>query len=388
MSHCSMMLLILALLVLSIHSNNVSCATCFITPDTLAGLCPNSSEPCIMLSQFVASQTSYISNGTPFLKLIFLPGNHNLHSTLTLNDYSDIRVISILGTVHSEGVNIYGGGSARLEFNMSVSKVRIEHITFIGFATSKISLVYSWVLIHKCSFFSGNGTALELKHNYDVTISESNFVSNIGTDRQVVQTVQTGRLYSGGGALFVQDNFGTIWIIRSVFHNNSAEVGGVAYVVSSPYVINCNMFITNSSFHNNMLFNTSSSNSANCNDGVLLYFDPGSLCNLNISSSTFEQNRDMQGLALFAVTSSTVLIQQSSFTENHCMILKAENSNHLRVANSGFYHNANTRCGGIFLLYYSSLEVANCSFVNNQATLVNGGVLCAKYSHIETYNCS
>ena len=381
------MLLVLALLV-SIHSNSVSCATCFITPDTLAGLCPNTSEPCIMLSQFVASPTSCIDIGASFFKLILLPGNHSLHSTLTLNDYSGIRVISILGTVPSEGVNVYGGGSARLEFNASVSEVRIEHITFIGFATSKISLVYSSVFIHKCSFISGNGTALELEYNYDVTISESKFVSNIGTDRQVVQTVQTGRLYSSGGALFVKDNFGTIWIIRSVFHNNSAEVGGVVYVVSSPYVYNCNMFVTNSSFHDNVLLNTTSSNSANYNDGVLFYFDPGSVCNVNISSSTFVRNIDTQGLALLAVTRSTVLIQQSSFTENHCTILKAENSNHLRVVNSGFYHNTNTRCGSIFLLYHSFLEVADCSFMENQGTLVDGGIFCAKYSHIETYNCS
>ena len=358
--------------------------TCYIVPDSTAPMgCPNTSDPCVTLSQFVASPTTY-AHDSAHVDLVFLPGNHYLQSNLTLQDYQEVLVFSMLGRRSPIGVTINGNGLARLELS-EVSEVRIEHIQFQGFSSSKVAYISDSVLINNCSFVNGNGTAVELEYNGDVTISNSQFISNVGTLREVTQTSVTGQLYSAGGALFVLGD-DSILIERCKFINNSADVGGVIYSTTSYYTSrDTNINIRNCSFLDNVLL-FSSEESTDYNNGVLIFCEVGTVCRLSITTSFFGRNTNMQGLAMFAVMRSTVLVQYSVFDENHGAIMNAESSS-VRLRDNNFSRNVNAHlCGGLFQLSSSSLTISKCNFIENSHFAENesGGVVCGERSRIIT----
>ena len=359
--------------------------TCFIVPDVSAipASCPNHSGPCATLSQFVLSPTTYISLNSSGVDLVLLPGNHSLESILILEDYSEMLFFSMFGRKSSIGVTINSEGSGGIYLSQ-VSEVRIEHIKFVGFSSAKFEAIFDSLIVHNCSFTNGNGTALELEYNRYVTISSSEFISNVGTLREVSQTAFTNKFYSAGGALSVQGNdLDELHIKRCTFFNNSAEVGGVIYSFGDGR----NVFdIRNSSFFDNVLL-YSPVESSLYNDGTVLYCEFSSRCIIKIATSVFEGNVNVLGFALFAIRRSKIFIQYSYFAVNRGAIINAEDNSQVRVLNSKFGRNVNAhQCGGLFLVSSCSLVIRSCNFLENYAH--QGGVVCAESSYVETSNCN
>ena len=386
-------IVVLMLVILILQSFNVFSFTntCYIIPDTseIPAVCPNTSDPCVTITQFAASPTTYLHD-IAYADLVFLPGRHSLKLILTLEDFQNVVVLSILGRRSLIGVTIDGSGFARLDIS-EIAELRIENIKFIGFFTARFKAITDTVLINNCSFISGNGTALELEYNGDVTVSNSDFISNVGSFREHFQTAITNKLYSAGGALFLLSNNNVI-VKNCTFVNNSADVGGVMYSASTLYYSGDRVVIsiTNCSFFENML-HFSTEESTNYNDGVVLYCADTIVCSLLITKSIFMRNINIHGFALFAVSSSNIVIKYSIFAENHAAAVNADHYSDVILQNNKFSQNTNTyRCGGLLLLSSSSLTISGCNFIQNEhlsPTDEGGGVVCASNSHIVT-SCS
>ena len=365
--------------------------TCYIIPDnsSIPVLCPNTSNPCITITQFVTSPMAYVRD-TAHVDLIFLPGSHHLNSVLTMEDYYNVIYFSMIGRKSSIGITIKSEGLARLHLS-EISEVWIEHINFVGFSGAKIEVIFNSLLINNCSFTEGNGTALDLQHIDKITISNSEFISNIGNIREVFQTARTNEYYSAGGALFLLGN-DNVLIKSCTFTNNSADVGGVIYSTSSPESGGRNVLtIRNCSFLDNRIPITASVVDSSYNDGVVLYCEFATFCKVTIVKSNFKRNNNMmQGLALFAVRRSTVTIQYSIFDENNAGLISAEEFSKLNLWKDTFRQNVNTfHCGGLFFVSSSHLDVSSCNFVDNTQYTVNdggGAIICAESSNITVFN--
>lgn len=209
---------------------NVLANTCYIVPNGTPSICPNTSDPCVTLSQFVSYPKNYLRDSS-HADLVFLPGYHSLYSILTLEDFQEVIFFGMVGRKSSPGVTIDGKGSAVLSLS-EIPEVRIEHIQFVGFSTCKLDSIYNNLLVNNCSFNNSNGTALELTFNNEIVVSRSHFVSNVGSLREVTESARTNMLYSAGGALYLLEN-GNVLIDGCTFTNNSAEVGAVIYAMSS-----------------------------------------------------------------------------------------------------------------------------------------------------------
>ena len=392
MKHPITVVIPIVIIYLLVTARNADCI-CFIIPDDAQStqFCPNTPDPCVSLSQFVSDPTKYVSSNTSFIDLELLPGNHRLQSTLTLKSYSDRSYFAMVGRTSSTGVVVNGGWSANLDFS-DISTVIIEHIQFVRFATNKFKSISDELYINNCSFINGNGTALEIEYNERVRISRSKFISNFGTYRQVIQTGLSGKSYSAGGVIFVKDNLDMIFIDKSTFHNNSADVGGIIFAnmsLNSLFAGNRNnIVIRGSSFTNNMI-NYSPADDVNYNDGVVIYCQPGSICDVRVLSSVFERNTNEQGYALFMMRQSSIHIQDSSFSDNQGAIINIENGYQTTVFGSNFSLNINlNRCGGLFTVLNSLLEVRSCNFIENGVIEGNGGVVCAQSSQVIVYDCT
>ena len=103
--------------------------TCYIVPNIsgIPSICPNTSNPCVTLSQFALRLTTYTANSS-HIDLVFLPGHHSLQIQLKLENYHYLS-FRVFDTKSSTGVIINGEGSASLEFS-ELSQVRIDHIIF------------------------------------------------------------------------------------------------------------------------------------------------------------------------------------------------------------------------------------------------------------------
>lgn len=130
----------LMLVILILKSFNVFSFTntCYIIPDTseIPAVCPNTSDPCVTITQFAASPTTYLHD-IAYADLVFLPGRHSLKLILTLEDFQNVVVLSILGRRSLIGVTIDGSGFARLDIS-EITELRIENIKFIGFFHGQI----------------------------------------------------------------------------------------------------------------------------------------------------------------------------------------------------------------------------------------------------------
>ena len=360
---------------------------CYIVSDDSAApvVCPNTSNPCVTVTEFARNPTAYVQDSS-HVDLVFLPGNHNLNSLLTMEDYYEILFFSLLGRKSSVGVTISSEGLGRLYIS-EIPTVRIEHIKFVGFSNARFEAISDSLLVNNCSFIDGNGTALELEHNHHVTVSNSHFISNVGTLREVTQTASTNELYSAGGAIFLLGNT-HVSIETCSFTNNSAEVGGVIYSTSLPFVDHESVFnIRNCTFFNNRI-QISPEASISYNDGAVVYCEIATVCRATISYSVFKKNSNMmQGLALFSIKGSDIIIRNSIFSENYGAIINAESSSIITLWKDNLSENKNAHsCGGLFLLTSSSLTISGCNFVDNSQYAISdgGAIVCAESSKILT----
>ena len=363
--------------------------TCYIVPSIGAtSICPNSSSPCVTLSQFVSNPTAYFHDSS-HMDLVFLPGNHSLESVLTLKDFDQILHFGMIGRRSSTGVVILGEGSARLEFS-EIPDVRIEHIEFVNLSSSKFDAISNTLLINNCSFVKGNGTALELEYNGHVSLSNCKFISNIGSLHEVTETAQTNQLYLAGGALYLLENE-NILIDGCTFVNNSAEVGGVVYAMSSYYQGDGrNAFTFRNCFFlgNYLVSSTQDVLSTNYNNGGIFYCEIGTLCSIIVAKSVFRRNISPQGLSFFAVRTSTILIKYSTFAENHGAMINAEQNSKITLLRNNFSQNTNAHSyGGLFQISSCHLTINECDFIENSQYVEGGGIVNSESSIIVTSFC-
>jgi hypothetical protein len=292
------------------------------------------------------------------------------------------------GRKSSTGVIIEGKGSARLEFS-GISEIRIEHIEFINLCSSKFDTISISILINNCSFIEANGTALELEYNGHISLSNCRFISNTGSLHEVTETAKSNQLHLAGGALFLLENE-MILIEGCTFINNSAEVGGVIYAMSSYHHGNGrNAFsFSNCSFLNNYLVPSSGDISTSYNNGGTFYCEVGTMCSITVARSVFRRNVCPQGLSLFAVSSrSTINIHYSIFVKNHGGIINAEEYSEITLSRNNYIQNTNTHSyGGLFQISSCHLTISKCNFIENSLYVEGGGIVYSESSNIITFS--
>ena len=180
-------------------SKNTS-GTCHITPSPETP-CPN--EPCLTISEFIDQADQYIALNTT---LMFLPGTHTVRSGLLVEG---IDSLTLLGNSSGE----------------SLPLIKCDRPASLGFRHID-ELVVRSLAFDSC----GDGTyaAFSVKSVPSVEISDCNFKNSI----------------SSGGAVVVA-HCNMLFIINSVFENNSASVGGGLYTTKSAMNFTGNTFTNN-----------------------------------------------------------------------------------------------------------------------------------------------
>ena len=178
-------------------SSKNSSGTCHITPSP----CPN--EPCLTISEFIDQADQYIALNTT---LIFLPGTHTVRSGLLVEG---IDSLTLLGDSSGE----------------SLPLIKCDRPASLGFKYIN-ELVVRSLAFDSC----GDGTyaAFNVKSVSSVEISDCSFKNNIG---------------SGGAVVVAHCNM--LFIINSVFENNSASIGGGLYTTKITINFTGNTFTNN-----------------------------------------------------------------------------------------------------------------------------------------------
>ena len=194
-------LLVFLVLVASSFSSQVCY---YVKPDNYTSSCPG--QPCLTLDQYAAQGTEYFMMGATFL---FLAGNHSIHSTILLENVSNIVFekenqsdnISVLQKAQSsvimcrnvtnltiQGVTfmLYTDTTESLAvLNVSEStEVLLQNLTFQGALKSHVSAAHfshSEVLISSC-VFEGNGRldggAIYTSERSIITLDKNSFLKN------------------------------------------------------------------------------------------------------------------------------------------------------------------------------------------------------------------
>ena len=110
-----------------------------ISPSTNGTACPSTNN-CIILSHF--SENNYTLKSGSDITLLFLPGNHTLTATLTVNNFSSITVMSnkslprpVINCEHS----------AQFHF-LSSSYIRIDGLSLNGCCNNRVSMVDEFII--------------------------------------------------------------------------------------------------------------------------------------------------------------------------------------------------------------------------------------------------
>ena len=171
-----------------------------ITP-SLGTLCPN--ESCLTISEFIDQAGQYIALNTT---LMFLPGTHTVRSGLLVEDIDSLTLL--------------GDSSAGL-----LPLIKCDRPASFGFKQID-ELLVRFLAFDSC----GDGTyaAINMKSVSNIEISECSFKNSI----------------RNGGAVVVA-NCNMLFIINSIFENNSASVGGGLYTTKSTMNFTGNTFTNN-----------------------------------------------------------------------------------------------------------------------------------------------
>ena len=173
------------------------------------------------------------------------------------------------------------------------------------------------------------------------------------------------------------------------FVNNSAEVGGVIYAMSSYYHGNgrnaLHFSFSRCSFFDNYLVSSSQDIGASYNNGGIFYCEIGTLCSITVARSAFRRNVSPHGLALFAISRSIIIIQYSIFVENCGAIINAEHYSRINLLKNNFSQNTDGHSyGGLFQISSCHLTINKCNFVENSHYVEDGGIVYSESSSIVT----
>ena len=159
--------IILSLLLISACTDVEEIKVIYIEP-SLNSVCPV--QFCLTLSQFAATQGKF--NSFDIITLNFLPGNHNLNTTLVVADIIKLSMIA------NSSSNISCQCSARLTLK-NITQVSLQGMRFIGCGSNEISSVENFT-VENSSFIGQNGSGTALKINQsNVTFANCSLLFNI-----------------------------------------------------------------------------------------------------------------------------------------------------------------------------------------------------------------
>ena len=274
-------------------SKNTS-GTCHITPSPETP-CPN--ENCLTISEFIDQAGQNIALNTT---LMFLPGTHTVRRSVLVEG---IDSLTLLGDSSGE----------------SLPLIKCDRPASLGFRHID-ELVVRSLAFDSC----GDGTyaAFNMKSVSSVEISDCSFKNNIG---------------SGGAVVVAHCNM--LFIINSVFENNSASVGGGLYTTKST---------------------------------------------MNFTGNTFTNNiATLRGAGVAHLDSNATYTETVTFRNNSCVSSGREIVNNDREFREGILSQINVgkkSTGGAMFIKGSSVVFENISIENNIATY--GGGVCILRSTI------
>ena len=340
----------------------------YITPSP-SSPCPE--QPCLTLSQILTNTSSIFNSNTT---LLFLQGNHSLHSDLVIGNISQLKLLSLRQS-SLESVTISCAHSAKILID-NVDLVCFGRLSFIGCSENQIKSVHHFVV--NGSKFNGQhnttGTALELNHILNATVVNSSFIFNTyGSFKGPIELpglLQRNGLLNSiharvGGALIISSS--NVSVTDGYFEGNSAEVGGAIFIEGNSHIR-----LANSSFINNQAFSL-----------IKMCFGGAIFCGAyNVTATTSDP--PLEGNNTCMVVNSTFVNNRAAYGGGAIAALSAN----MFVLKSKILMNLATR-GGAFIVAKSSLEIddshfelnsANQSAENSEAKFMQGGAILARTS--------
>lgn len=266
-----------------------------------------------------------------------------LGGAINVNKSSDI---SIVGTTFEDNFGFFGG--ALFLENVNQEKVAIDNCTF----TKNIAL-------------QGGAINIQTDDVSNIKINNAKFIEN------GVYSTGTGTTWNDGGAGgAIQAANGKInmtltnseFINNTVTSPNAAGLGGAAYIYGNLVIDNCK-------------FNENSA----ARGSALLVGGEGTTT--SISNTEFDGNNASEYSAIYSFYNN-LTISNVNFTNNNApaqaavMFYGGLPNTKLTVVNSRFENNkANSSAAGAVYSSDGNTEIKNSEFINNEATVGNGGAM-------------
>ena len=290
-----------------------------------------------------------------------------------------------------KNVTVRCEGERRMLRFISIQKLTLERMMFITCGIQLVSIEYT--LITDCIFQRSSGArggaVYLLELTGDVFIKNCTFQNNSAT--------------VGGGGVMLEGSHGNVSISYCIFQNNSAPDGGGVMLEGS----HGNVSISYSTFQSNsatfggavilkeskgdvsITYCTFQNNSAPDGGGVML---EGSHGNVRISYSTFQSNSaTFGGAVILEESKGDVSITYCTFQNNIGAEYKGgdvigivgggavyfiESSSNVNITNCTFHSNCADVIGGAVMLIGSQgdVSITYCTFHNNSATYGGGAV--------------
>ena len=363
-----MMHIIYQLLIATILSGSAISQTYYIAPEnSLYG----SSNNTISLELLISQNQFY---GGENLTLVFLPGNHFLTSSLTVQSFMFVDLIG-----ENDSVIMFSGRNSLMEFS-TIGQLNIENLSFtsdiVGF-TSERKLTINYVTNFSISgcFFSGfNGTSrptLLYTHRTESTsIDYVRFENNLAlaihirSGNQVIIThcvfERNWNSARSGGAIRVDSTM--IVVSECKFFQNIASYGGAICIYpQSNYVSITDTELTD--------------NSATHGGAIYIYRQT----NMSVSNTLFESNNaSKDGGGIYAYRFSDINITDSELTNNTATwggAIAIYRQTNLSVSNTSFgSNNASKEGGGIYAEFSDIINITDSELTNNSADSWGGGI--------------
>ena len=312
-------------------------------------------SPCLTLSQFAAQTNINDSNTT----LVFLPGNHNLSTSLIVTDVDHLRITGDNGIQGDQIASIVCNLSGNIEISRTTS-VSIVGMHLIGCTNTIIDGVSHFMLKHSTIQGDVNSeTALVVKNVKNANIIRSHLIR-------------------AGGAIVASRS--TLEITESTFKGNEAERGGVIYAENDTTIIinRCNAISNKAWSAGSVLYlNTgcsaivTASNFSINNGSVLAMCDSVLLNDRQCHDHSVVET--IQGTS--QETAPIITINQSLFDSNEAIsggVIDAFAAN-ITIENSIFMLNKAVEFGGVMFTQNCFVNILNSAFNNNSAD--EGGVI-------------
>ena len=336
------------------------------------------SEPCTF-DQYANDSEQHFLPNTIF---IFLPGEHQLNSSLTLDN---IHNVSFQGVLEERAVAVTLGPQVGLSFTNCTS-IRIDSLNFILAGDFEYRLVFS------------NTTNVQL-YNILFTVEDGN---SCGCSAVVGEASQMNIINSSfisisgqfGAAILALDSSNITFMGTNNFSNNSAELGGAIHSINSILQFDgITIFKDNTALSNNTVCSDDDSG-----NGGAVYVNNSQI--IMRGCANFTSNKaTIQGGAVAVVNNSTVDISGSFrsndwsspmgiiFSSNCICQIGAESlycgsggaiytdNSEVKIGNTSFLNNFSPEHGGAMYFIQSNITLYNINAANNVAKNSFGGAI-------------